>query len=185
VNPILAAASEVESFCATRRWRFCFIGGVAVQRWGEPRLTQDVDLTIVTGFGTETPYIDALLERFEARRPDARDFASRTRVVLLRSSHGIPVDIALGAMPFEERAVMRASPFDIGGGVSITTCGAEDLVVHKAFAGRAQDWLDIESIVARQGAMLDADLVLAEAAPLLQLKEAAEDLGRLRALLAP
>ena len=57
---------------------------------------------------------------------------------------------------------MRASPFDVGEGVSITMCSAEDLVVHKAFAGRAQDWLDIESIVARQGARLDSDLVIEE-----------------------
>ena len=29
------------------------MGGVALQRWGEPRLTQDVDLTLLTGFGDE------------------------------------------------------------------------------------------------------------------------------------
>ncbi len=42
---VLAAAGEVERFCQRQGWRFCFIGGVALQRWGEPRLTQDVDLT--------------------------------------------------------------------------------------------------------------------------------------------
>jgi hypothetical protein len=50
---VLAAAGEVQSFCQQHGWRFCFIGGVAVQRWGEPRLTQDVDLTLLTGFGKE------------------------------------------------------------------------------------------------------------------------------------
>jgi hypothetical protein len=43
---ILAAAGEIQAFCQKQGWRFCFIGGVAVQRWGEPRLTQDVDLTL-------------------------------------------------------------------------------------------------------------------------------------------
>lgn len=38
---VLEAAIEIQSFCQRRKWRFCFIGGVAVQRWGEPRLTQD------------------------------------------------------------------------------------------------------------------------------------------------
>ena len=66
---------------------------------------------------------------------------------------------------------------------SITMCSAEDLVVHKAFAGRAQDWLDIESIVARQGAKLDSDLVIEEARPILELKESPEDLRRLQTLL--
>jgi hypothetical protein len=30
VNPIYAAALEIQQFCTERRWRFCFIGGVAV-----------------------------------------------------------------------------------------------------------------------------------------------------------
>ena len=50
---VLAAAGDVQLFCLERHWQFCFIGGVAVQRWGEPRLTQDVDLTVLTGVGNE------------------------------------------------------------------------------------------------------------------------------------
>jgi hypothetical protein len=33
VNPLFAAALELQSFFEARRWRFCFIGGLAVQRW--------------------------------------------------------------------------------------------------------------------------------------------------------
>ncbi|MEK7424251.1 MAG: hypothetical protein AAB131_10475, partial [Actinomycetota bacterium] len=54
--------------------------------------------------------------------------------MLVVAKNGVRADIALGAMPFEERAVDRASAFAIGGGQSLTTCSAEDLVVHKAFA---------------------------------------------------
>jgi len=35
VNPIFAAALEVQAFCRDRGWQFCFIGAVAVQRWGD------------------------------------------------------------------------------------------------------------------------------------------------------
>ena len=122
MNPIFAAALEVQAFCRERGWRFCFIGGLTLQRWGEPRLTQDVDITLLTGFGTEAPYVDALLNGFAGRRSDARDFALRHRVVLMRSQAGIPVDVALGAMPFEERAVARASEFVIQPGVALVTC---------------------------------------------------------------
>ncbi len=59
---VLAAAGEVQNFCQQREWRFCFIGGIAVQRWGNPRFTQDVDLTVLTGFGHEAAFTDALLE---------------------------------------------------------------------------------------------------------------------------
>jgi hypothetical protein len=49
------------------RWRYCFIGGLAAQRWGEPRETVNVGVTILTGFGGETPFVTALLDRFESR----------------------------------------------------------------------------------------------------------------------
>src|SRR5690349_16072830 len=63
-NGVLAAAAEVERFCRRHKWRFCFIGGVAVQRWGEPRFTQDVDFTVLTELGTEEVFIDALLKQY-------------------------------------------------------------------------------------------------------------------------
>jgi hypothetical protein len=183
VNRLLAAALDLQRFCRTRGWRFCFIGGLAVQRWGEPRLTQDADLTVITGFGSEAPFVDALLGQFRGRLPDTRDFALRTRVVLLRSADGVPLDVSLGAMPFEERAVARASDFEPAPGVVLMTCSAEDLIVYKAFAGRVQDWLDIEGIAVRQGARLDNRLIWAEVVPLLELKECPQDAGRLRTIL--
>lgn len=183
MNPLLAAAVEVQTFCRARGWRFCFIGGLAVQRWGEPRLTQDADVTVMTGFGSEAPFVEALLARFPGRLVDSRDFALRNRVVLVRSSGGVPVDISLGAMPFEEHAVARASDFAIAPGVVISTCSAEDLIIFKAFAGRAKDWLDIETIAIRQAARLDDRLIWTELVPLLELKESPEDAQRLRAIL--
>jgi hypothetical protein len=87
-------------------------------------------------------------------------------------------------MPFEERAVRRATAWTLADGTSIRTCCAEDLVVFKAFAGRDQDWLDIAGVVRRQGGRLNTALMLEEVEPLLDLKGAADDLGRLRQLLA-
>jgi len=68
VNPILKAAAEIDCFCTERGLPFCIIGGLAVLRWGQPRLTRDVDLTIVAGFGAEQSVIDPLLEQFDMRR---------------------------------------------------------------------------------------------------------------------
>ena len=74
-------------------------------------------------------------------------------------------------MPFEERVVARSSAFAFEPDVSLVTCSAEDLVILKAFAGRVQDWMDVEGIIVRQGARLDRALVLEELRPLLDLKE--------------
>lgn len=183
MNPIFSASLEIQEFCRSRAWRFCFIGAVAVQRWGEPRLTQDADLTLLTGFGGEAPFVDALLAAFKGRRPDARDFALRYRVLLLESGNGVPLDVALGAMPFEDRAVGRSSEFPIGEGKSLLTCSAEDLIVFKAFAGRDKDWLDIEGVALRQAGRLQEDLIWRELQPLLQLKESPGSASRLRAAL--
>lgn len=184
MNRIFAAALEIQELCRAEGWRFCFIGAVAVQKWGEPRLTRDVDLTILTGFGAEERFVDRLLEAFASRISDARLFALRQRVLLLSATNGVPIDVSLGATDFEERAVQRSSAFEIGAGASLQTCGAEDLVVLKAFAGREQDWLDVQSVATRQVGKLDEALILRELEPLLQLKEDAASGERLRALLA-
>jgi hypothetical protein len=182
MNDLFAAAVEVEHIVRSAGFRFCFIGGLAVQRWGQPRMTADVDLTVITGFGGEAPYVDALLAALPGRLADAREFALRYRTLLLRASNGIHVDIALGAMPFEEHAVERSSPFAITASDSVTTCCAEDLLVHKAFAGRDKDWLDVRGIIVRQGPRLDRALIWSELLPLLELKEDSETEPRLRGL---
>jgi hypothetical protein len=171
VNALFAAAVEIQAFCREREWRCCVIGGLAVQRWGEPRQTRDVDLTLLTGLGGETRYIDPLIEYFRPRITDAREFALAHRVVLVETGAGIPLDISLAALPFEERVIERASSYDFDPIAAIATCSAEDLVVLKAFAGRPQDWLDIEGIVVRQTSRLNRALVLEELKPLLELNE--------------
>jgi hypothetical protein len=75
VNAILVAASEVLAWLAENHWPACVIGGLAVQRWGEPRLTQDVDVTVVVALGSEERMLDAALSHFAPRREDARAFA--------------------------------------------------------------------------------------------------------------
>ncbi len=64
----------------------------------------------------------------------------------------------------------------------LRTCIAEDLVVLKAFAGRPQDWLDLESVLVRQRRTLNWRLILRELKPLLELRETPENLDKLRQL---
>ena len=49
MKPVLKAAAEVQAVCEAQQWRFCFIGGLALLWWGEPRETVDVDVTLLTG----------------------------------------------------------------------------------------------------------------------------------------
>ncbi len=67
--------------------------------------------------------------------------------------------------------------------MQLLTCSVEDLLVHKVFAGREKDWIDVEGVASRQGSRLNRRLVEDELRPLLELKDAAHDMDRLREIL--
>ncbi|MFH1619250.1 MAG: nucleotidyl transferase AbiEii/AbiGii toxin family protein [bacterium] len=183
MKTLFQTALELQNFFGGKNWRFCFIGGLALQRWGEARLTVDVDVALLTGFGCEKEFINALLGAYPARIPDAAGFALENRVLLLKSAGGVGIDIALAGLPFEGETVQRASVFEFLPGMKLLTCSAEDLIVMKAFADRTRDWSDVESIIDRQQEKIDKQYIMARLSPLCDLKEAPEILSRLNNLL--
>ena len=150
MNPILDAADELQRFLLGSKLPFCFIGGIAVLRWGRPRTTQDVDVSLFVTSKNENQIVNSILERFRARISDAHAFALQNRVVLAVSTNQVALDIALAQFEFEKQIIDRATPFAYANNVTLTTVSADDLVVMKSFAGRDQDWLDVEGIVATQ-----------------------------------
>jgi hypothetical protein len=183
VTELFALALEIQEVCQKNGWPFCVIGGLAVQHWGEPRFTKDIDLTIVTGFGDEEPVIAGFLALYSPRIENARAFALQNRVLLLKSVDGLGIDIALGALDFERSAVERASGVEVLKGRHLRLCSAEDLIVMKAFADRPLDWNDIQGIIVRQGAKsLDWTYVYRHLEPLCEVKGEPEIVGRLRKL---
>ncbi len=181
MNAIFVAAKEVCDFMTARRWKFCIIGGLAVQRWGELRTTLDADLTLFTGFGDEEIYVDEMLDHFPMRTPKAREMALRQRVLLIRASNGKDVDVALGGFPFEKAMIRRSTLFQFSTGVTLPTCSAEDLFVLKVFAGRGKDLHDAETIAIRQ--KLDHRRILRQLKPLCDLKETPEAVEYARRIL--
>jgi len=179
VNTLFQAGARVQQRFERHGWKFCFIGGVANFRWGTPRLTNDLDLTLLTGFGGEAEYTAALLAEFDSRISDAAAFAVRNRVLLLRTPDGFGVDVALGAMPFESSAIERSSNVELVPGATLRTCSAEDLIVHKAFAARPQDWVDIEGVLLKQRGQLQWPQIWSDLGELAELKGAPELLTEL------
>lgn len=114
MNPIFQAALEFEAYLTSRNWRFCFIGGLAVQRWGEPRFTADVDLTLMTGFGREGRFFDEILGEFSGRITDAGRFAKRSRVLLVEEGimggQQTNLDRALIVRELEPLAELKKAP---------------------------------------------------------------------------
>ena len=183
MTPLFEAAQELQNFLLQRGWRFCVIGGIALLRWGQPRYTRDVDVTIFSGFGREDEFIDPILAAgYRGRTPDAGTFARRSRVLLIESPTGVPIDVALGGLPFEEEMIERSTLFEYAEGCSLRTCSAEDLVVLKLFAFRTQDRLDVETVVVRQRGRLDWEYVRRQMQPLAELKEQPEILREVERL---
>jgi hypothetical protein len=178
---LISTAQAVQLVCEENKWDFCFIGGLAVQYWGEARLTTDVDLTLFVGFGNEEPIIDLLINSFKARMSEARLFALKSRVVLLETEDGIGIDVSLGAFPFEQSMTDRAQYREYLPDIRLKICSPEDLIVSKAFADRPQDWRDVESIIVKQSP-LDWNYINAQLAPLVELKEQPEILAKLSEL---
>jgi hypothetical protein len=181
VDSVFQAAADIQTLCQSQGWQFCFIGGLALQRWGDPRETVDVDISLFTGFGEVDGYNEILLKNFEARISDAAAFAKQHRVLLIRSSNGVGIDVSLAALPYEALVIQRSSYFDYPPGIPLLTCSAEDLIVLKAFAGRLRDWADIERVIVRQRGKLDWDYIREHLRPLAELKEAPEILDQLEA----
>jgi len=180
---LITEAHRFQGLCESLHWKFCFIGGIAVQHWGEPRLTRDVDASVLTGFGAEVEFISVVLKTYQPRIPDAMTFAQQHRVLLVQTPSGIDFDISLAALPFEEDMIRRSQLVEYLPGVELRVCSAEDLIVLKAFANRARDWQDVSSVVERQGSeTLNWDYISASLSPLVELKEEPQILERLNSL---
>ena len=124
------------------------IGGMAVSILGQPRATQDIDVVVWLGERSWEAFLSAGESRgFEGRINDVLEFATRSRVMLLRhAASGINVDVSCGALPFEREMIERASAVEVGG-VRVKVPSPEDLIVMKAVAQRPKDLNDIEALL--------------------------------------
>ncbi len=132
------------------------IGGQAVLLHGAPRLTDDIDLTLGIGPDRAATISEVAHELDLAPlAPDPTRFAQETFVYPARDSRtAFRVDFIFSTTEYERQAIGRAVRVMVGGR-SVPFAAAEDLIVHKLFAGRARDWEDAVSVVRRQGGKLD------------------------------
>lgn len=181
MKQILEAAKEIQDFFEEKGWKFCFIGGISLQVWGIPRNTNDADITLITGIGSEEEFVRDILDRFQSRISVAPlEFFLPRRIVLINIG-GVGVDISLGALEFEELAVERATYHEFLPGIVLKVCSPEDLIVFKAFANRLKDWADIENVLSVQ-TNLDWNYIGVHLSPLVELKEEPEILTTLKHL---
>ena len=152
---LFEGAVEVAAFLEKQQIPYALLGGLAVQHWGEPRTTLDIDIIVLVPTTDEDGFLRAVLQQFRPRLPDAFAFAKRSRILLVSTSSGIPVDLSLGIPGYEEEVLSRAVPVSFAGLTPVRVVSPEDLIVHKCVAGRARDIEDIERVLVRQKVALD------------------------------
>jgi hypothetical protein len=135
---------------------FMVIGGQAVLVHGEPRLTQDIDLTVGISIHRLADVLAACDEASLSSLPDdVERFVHETFVLPVADrATGTRVDLIFSETPYEAAAIQRADVIEVAG-AAVPFATAEDLLLHKLFAGRPRDIEDAEGIVRRKGGDID------------------------------
>jgi len=152
---IYEAAGEVHEWLLKRGVPHYFIGGLAVQVWGEPRQTRDVDVCVVVELEDAGRLRQELLDSFQPKFEGAAEVAAALWVCPLVTQSGVPFDVSFALLGPERDMLRRATEVDVGAGRTLPVCSAEDLAVYKAVADRGKDASDLEGIITRQGPNLD------------------------------
>lgn len=140
----------------TRGFEFMLIGGQAVLLHGRPRLTEDIDLTLASGPEALPRLLTACRNLgLEPLPEDVESFVGETYVLpAFEPETEIRVDFVFSTTPYERQAIERAVRVELEG-VAVPFATAEDLLLHKLFAGRPRDLEDAAAVVRRQRDVLD------------------------------
>lgn len=154
-HPFEAAFVELFQTLNSLPCPYCLLGALALGAWGTPRTTQDLDVLVAIDAGDRARLIERL---------GARGFVQDTRWAeanpMIRDQHirlyrdAIPVDVMLPRDTHDHECLTRRRQYTVSE-VSLWVISPEDLVVHKLKAGRAQDFIDVLSVLQRQGKNLD------------------------------
>jgi predicted nucleotidyltransferase len=156
---VVKAAIQVAKWLEKQGVRHFFIGGISIQYWAEPRMTRDVDITVLIEPKNFESFLNKAVETFKPRIPDAVEFAVKHRVLLLETKEGIPIDISLGIPGYEEEAWRNSIEVEFPPFGKLRLISAEDLIIHKCVAGRARDVEDVVNILVKQQLQLDVERI--------------------------
>lgn len=150
--------ADAASFLAREKVPYTLIDGLAVSIRGQPRVTADVDIVIAANVESALRLVTSLPSTpFIPLFQGVEDVVETAFILPLRHrTTNVKVDVALGMSGFEQQAISRARPVDIGGN-TVLVATAEDLLVMKVLAVRPQDDQEVLGLVAAQGANLDWD----------------------------
>jgi hypothetical protein len=136
------------------------IGGLAVAVWGEPRLTQDIDVKVMLSRDEAQRLLNAIEGEYKPFGDNPLEMLKENGILFVQDKHGVRLDIHLSDTLFDMEVIKRASNIEIEPGVVIKVCSAEDLITYKMLSTRASDSRDFEGVVDYQGDALDDGYII-------------------------
>jgi predicted nucleotidyltransferase len=132
---------------------YMVIGGQAVLVYGEPRLTQDVDVTLGAGPEILGEIVDiARAQNWRILVEEPGDFVSRTLVLpCLDLETQLRIDLIFSHSEYERQAMDRERRIVVGK-AQVRFASLEDVIIHKIIAGRPRDLEDVRGILLKNPA---------------------------------
>lgn len=158
MNAVLKVFHRLLDELEAARIPYMVMGGWAVQAWGRPRPTYDVDFTLSVSDSELCVFLrtlekrgvmvdDAFLKGFQ----DQLAGLSKVQVSVFEFPDPIRVDLFLAKSAYQLAAFSRRREVDLLKR-RIWVMAPEDLILHKLVAGRHKDLAAIEDILAIQKA---------------------------------
>jgi len=151
VNP--EALRVIVDFLNQHQIPHMVIGGLANAVWGEVRMTRDADFKVSTDM-LPSDFRRLVLGHFAERQTGLPQHLRSSFVIHIWAMPDVAADLLISVFDYERQSIARAVDTTIES-IPVRVCTAEDLIIHKAIADRAQDWMDIDGILLRQRGKLD------------------------------
>lgn len=166
MNPLDQTLVKITSLLENNHVPYMIIGGYAVSIHGEPRMTQDIDVTLGVDSGFFPQLKSFLTNGFEFVNANPEQFAAETNVVLIRDKgNGIRVDLIFSFIPFERIAINEAIEFNIGQQV-VKVASPENLIIYKLLSSRPRDVEDARNVYLCNKTEIDTETISSRLADL-------------------
>jgi hypothetical protein len=153
-----AAARSIADALAAAGVPYAIGGAIALGLHAPPRATNDLDVNVFVEAEAVGPVLDALAAAGCAVDRRAAAQSARDRGDLRVTWHGMRVDVFVSSIPLHDDARRRVRTARLAGR-DIRVLAPEDLAAFKLLFFRPKDIVDVELLVAFQGAALDVGLV--------------------------
>ena len=155
VNSFESALRNITNLFDSNNIKYMVIGGLANAKWGLPRATIDIDITLWTS-DREIENLIFLLKDYTLLVDNPLEFIFETRVLPVKTKSYQRIDLIFGSLPFEENAINRAVKVKIGKTI-VNFCTPEDLILLKIISDRSKDIEDVRGVLKFQKESLEYD----------------------------